>query len=225
MLNVALGGTLEQHIERLDVHRHTPGAFCDHAVRLEPGSLAARAVGAERTGVKSHHHQGVEDLGEGDGDGDGAGRSAKAIEVPDRRFALGVLWHPEEDEQSRVVGALVAAARAGDVIEVVEPATGSVMAEVPRAGAEETDAAVARAKAAFPDWPPSAPVTAALLRLADALDAAHEDLARTEARNARRQAVPAMPAPEMQMVVETLGTTRARPSACWATSRCPEAWT
>jgi putative glutamine amidotransferase len=112
MLNVALGGTLEQHIERLDVHRHTPGAFCDHAVRLEPGSLAARAVGAERTGVKSHHHQGVDELGEGL---TVTGRSEpdglpEAIEVPDRRFALGVLWHPEEDEQSRVVGALVAAA-------------------------------------------------------------------------------------------------------------------
>jgi putative glutamine amidotransferase len=113
MLNVALGGTLIQHIDRLDVHRHTPGAFCDHAVRLEPGSLAARAVGAERTEVKSHHHQAVDELGEGL---TATGWSEpdelpEAIELADRRFALGVLWHPEEDEGSRVVGALVSAAR------------------------------------------------------------------------------------------------------------------
>jgi putative glutamine amidotransferase len=113
LLNVALGGTLTQHIERLDVHRHTPGAFCDHAVRLEPGSLAARAVGAERTEVKSHHHQAVDQLGEGLSVSGWSEQDelVEAIELPDRRFALGVLWHPEEDEQSRVVGALVDAAR------------------------------------------------------------------------------------------------------------------
>jgi putative glutamine amidotransferase len=114
LLNVALGGTLEQHLARLDVHRHTPGAFCDHAVRLEPGSLAARAVGAERTEVKSHHHQGIAELGEGlvatgwsEPDG-----LVEAIELADGRWALGVLWHPEEDERSRVLGALTAEARA-----------------------------------------------------------------------------------------------------------------
>src|SRR5205085_11611142 len=63
VLNVALGGTLEQHIAGLETHRYTPGAFHDHEVVLEPGSLAARAAGAERLAVKSHHHQGVADLG------------------------------------------------------------------------------------------------------------------------------------------------------------------
>ena len=68
MLNVALGGTLDQHLPDVvghDDHRHTPGTFGDHEVRLEPGSLAARAVGGERAAVKSHHHQGVDELGEG----------------------------------------------------------------------------------------------------------------------------------------------------------------
>jgi putative glutamine amidotransferase len=114
LLNVALGGTLEQHLSRLDVHRHTPGAFCDHAVRLEPESLAARAVGAERTEVKSHHHQGVGELGEGlvaSGWSEPDGLT-EAIELRDGRWALGVLWHPEVDETSRVVGALVAEASA-----------------------------------------------------------------------------------------------------------------
>ena len=113
LLNVAVGGTLQQQIERLDVHRRTLGAFGDHAVRLEPGSLAARAVGGEQTDVKSHHHQAVDELGEGL---TVSGRSEpdgliEAIELADKSFALGVLWHPEEDERSRVVGALVEAAR------------------------------------------------------------------------------------------------------------------
>ena len=113
MLNVACGGTLEQHLDALATHRHTPGVFCDHEVELEPDSLAARAAGGERIAIKSHHHQGVAELGEGlevtGRDPDGI---IEAIEVPERRFALGVLWHPEEDVRSRVIGALVEEARA-----------------------------------------------------------------------------------------------------------------
>ncbi len=72
------------------------------------------------------------------------------------------------------------------MINVIEPATAAVMAEVPRAGAEETDAAVERARAAFPPWRGvSPPDRAALLhRLADALEERQEELARLEARNA-----------------------------------------
>ena len=115
LLNVACGGTLEQHLERVDLHRHTPGSFCDHEVRLEPGSLAARAAGAELLGVRSHHHQAVAELGEGLSasgwsEPDGV---IEAVELPGHRFALGVLWHPEEDVSSGVVGALVEAARVG----------------------------------------------------------------------------------------------------------------
>jgi putative glutamine amidotransferase len=115
MLNVACGGTLVQHLEgELEArHRHTPGAFSDHDVELEPGSLAARAAGAGRLSVRSHHHQGLGEVGEGLAI---TGRSpedgiVEAVELPDKRFALGVLWHPEEDEASGVIGALVDAAR------------------------------------------------------------------------------------------------------------------
>ena len=113
LLNVALGGTLDQHIANLEIHRHTPGAFHDHEVVLEPGSLAARATGAERLAVKSHHHQGVADLGEGLVVTGLAAEDdlIEAIELPDRAFALGVLWHPEQDEGSHPVAALVDAAR------------------------------------------------------------------------------------------------------------------
>jgi putative glutamine amidotransferase len=117
MLNVIQGGTLQQHIPQVignDDHRHTPGAFSDHDVLLEPGSLAARVVGADRTPVRSGHHQGVDELGEGvvvSGRADGD-QLVEAIELPGKEFAVGVLWHPEEDERSRVVGALVEEARA-----------------------------------------------------------------------------------------------------------------
>ncbi len=112
MLNVIQGGTLNQHLAGLELHRHTPGVFTDHRVRLEPGSFAERVVGAEHTEVKSAHHQGVEELGEGVvASGLADDGVVEAIELPDRRFAVGVPWHPEEDEQSRVVGSLVDEAR------------------------------------------------------------------------------------------------------------------
>jgi putative glutamine amidotransferase len=111
MLNVIQGGTLNQHLG-LELHRHTPGVFTDHRVELQPGSLAARVVGSDTTEVKSAHHQGVEELGEGVAvSGNADDGVVEAIELPDRSFAVGVLWHPEEDERSRVVGSLVDEAR------------------------------------------------------------------------------------------------------------------
>jgi putative glutamine amidotransferase len=123
VLNVARGGTLEQHLPDVvghDRHAQEPGRYADHEVRLEEDSLAARAVGAERTAVKSYHHQGVRTLGD---ELRATGFSllgddiVEAIELPDQRFALGVLWHPEEDEGSRVVDALVTAARERGAVE------------------------------------------------------------------------------------------------------------
>jgi acyl-CoA reductase-like NAD-dependent aldehyde dehydrogenase len=88
-------------------------------------------------------------------------------------------------------------------IEVIEPATERVMAEVPRAGVEEADVAVARAKAAFPAWRAVAPADRAglLRRLADAVAARQEDLAGLEARNAGKPIGDARG--EMGMVAET----------------------
>ena len=86
---------------------------------------------------------------------------------------------------------------------MIEPATEQVMQEIPRAGAEEVDEAVARAKAAFPAWRDLAPGDrGALLRsLADELEARAEDLARLEARNAGKPIGDARG--EIGMVVET----------------------
>jgi len=88
-------------------------------------------------------------------------------------------------------------------IEVIEPATEQVMAEVPRAGAEEVDAAVARAKAAFPAWRAVKPADRAKLmrELADAIEARQEELATLEARNAGKPIGDARG--EIGMVVET----------------------
>jgi putative glutamine amidotransferase len=115
VLNVACGGTIDQHIpERLghDRHRPVPGSWAEHDVRIEPGSLAAAAAGAESLTVKSHHHQGVDRIAERlsasawatDDD------SVEAIESGDGGFVLGVLWHPEEDPSDGVIPSLVSRA-------------------------------------------------------------------------------------------------------------------
>ena len=119
VMNVARGGTLQQHLPEVvghNDHRRTPGSFddADHDVRLQEGSLAARAAGEELHGTKSHHHQAVDRVAEAF---EVTGWSSidelpEAFEAPDRRFALGVQWHPEADERSRLIGALVAEAAA-----------------------------------------------------------------------------------------------------------------
>jgi putative glutamine amidotransferase len=113
LLNVARGGTLIPHLpDVLGEARHepTPGKFAEHSVRLEPGSLAARAAGAEHLTVKTHHHQGIAELGD-DLAATGWAQEddlIEAIELPDRRFALGVLWHPEVGDPA-VIAALIGA--------------------------------------------------------------------------------------------------------------------
>jgi betaine-aldehyde dehydrogenase len=73
-----------------------------------------------------------------------------------------------------------------DSLAVLEPATEQVLETIPRAGVEETDAAVARAQAALPEWRAIAPGDRARLlrRVVEAMEGAHEELARLEARNA-----------------------------------------
>lgn len=118
LINVARGGTLIQHLpEHFGHHEHrrVPGSFdgADHFVRLEDGSLAARAAGERHHSTKSHHHQGIDRLGDGlrvTGWAD-LDELPEALEVPDHRFALGVQWHPEADPASKLIEALVAAAR------------------------------------------------------------------------------------------------------------------
>ena len=110
VLNVARGGDLVQHLPEVvgdEKHKHTPGAFADHDVTLEDGTRLGSLLG-DRAPVKSHHHQGIGRIGEGlrvaahaeDG-------TVEAVEDPGRRFAVGVLWHPEAGEDARLFEELV----------------------------------------------------------------------------------------------------------------------
>jgi putative glutamine amidotransferase len=116
LMNLARGGTLIEHLPDVlghEDHRLVPGAFGDHDVRLVEGSLAARAAGELTHATKSHHHQGVDAIGEGFEVTGWAtvDELPEALEDPSRRFALGVQWHPEADPAAREIAALVEAAR------------------------------------------------------------------------------------------------------------------
>jgi gamma-glutamyl-gamma-aminobutyrate hydrolase PuuD len=111
VLNVARGGDLVQHLPDQvghEQHRAVVGEFSEHAVRVEPSSKVARVDGD----VKSHHHQGIGRVGEGlrevawadDG-------TIEALEDPDKRFVVGVLWHPEAGADQALFDRLVEEAR------------------------------------------------------------------------------------------------------------------
>ncbi|MFJ9850914.1 gamma-glutamyl-gamma-aminobutyrate hydrolase family protein [Streptomyces sp. NPDC101150] len=109
LLNVALGGTLVQH---LDGHAGPPGVFDHHDIKPVAGTLLDRTL-PEPVSVPTYHHQAVDRLGRGlvvsayaeDG-------TVEALELPIAHgFALAVQWHPEAGDDPRVMDALVAAAR------------------------------------------------------------------------------------------------------------------
>ena len=117
LLNVLRGGDLLQHLPEAvghEGHRETLGVFSEHPVDVKEGTRLAAILGARHESVRSSHHQGVGRLGEGlietawaeDG-------SLEGIEDPSKTFAVGVLWHPEmEDDDKRLFAALVDEARA-----------------------------------------------------------------------------------------------------------------
>jgi putative glutamine amidotransferase len=116
LLNVLRGGDLIQHLPDEvghEGHRETLGVFSQHPVEIRAGTRLESILGPRHGAVRSSHHQGVGRVGVGlvesayaeDG-------SLEAIEDPSRRFALGVLWHPEmEDDDKRLFEALVVEAR------------------------------------------------------------------------------------------------------------------
>lgn len=109
LLNVARGGTLVQDLP--SYHRPNPGSFegSEHDVRLAEGSLAAAVTGELLHSAMQHHHQGVDRIGEGLTVTAWAVADdfPEAIELADRRFVLGVQWHPEADPSSPVIGSFV----------------------------------------------------------------------------------------------------------------------
>ncbi|CAM5378738.1 gamma-glutamyl-gamma-aminobutyrate hydrolase [Streptomyces avidinii] len=107
-LNVALGGSLVQHI---DGHFETEGVMALHPVRPVPGTRYAALVPQEAQ-VPTYHHQAVDRLGRGlVASSHAADGTVESIELDDpAHWALGVQWHPERDTDTRVMSALVAAA-------------------------------------------------------------------------------------------------------------------
>jgi putative glutamine amidotransferase len=107
LLNVALGGTLVQHI---DGHTEAVGVFGRHTVKPVPGSLYAGLV-PEEASVPTYHHQAVDRLGAGlVASAHATDGTVEAVELPGPGWVLGVQWHPEMGEDLRVVSGLVRAA-------------------------------------------------------------------------------------------------------------------
>jgi putative glutamine amidotransferase len=122
LLNVIRGGTLHQHLPQVVGHEEHSGPDCEfgrHVVRVGPNGRLGRALAGGGDAVlvdaPTHHHQGVDQLGDGlvatawTADG-----TVEGLEVTDSPvFAVGVQWHPEEGTDPRLFEALVTAAAGG----------------------------------------------------------------------------------------------------------------
>jgi gamma-glutamyl-gamma-aminobutyrate hydrolase PuuD len=114
MINVALGGTLVQHLPDAvghQGHNPSPGVFGTSVVALVQGSRVATAVGT-RVAVQCHHHQALDRIAPGlTVTGRAADGTVEAAELEGAPFVVGVQWHPEQDATDvRLMAALVAAA-------------------------------------------------------------------------------------------------------------------
>ncbi len=107
LFNVAHGGTLIQHLDNLAVHqvRSPDPALPAHEILVEPGTQLEAVLGKGEHGVNSRHHQGIGRVGAGlrvsarcAADG-----VIEALERGDRRFALAVQWHPEDQARRDAV--------------------------------------------------------------------------------------------------------------------------
>lgn len=115
VLNVALGGTLHQHLPDVIGHTHHQqgkAVFATSTVRTTCGSRLAGLIG-DGAQVQCYHHQAIDRLGDGlvvsATDGDGV---IEAIEIPGEDFVVAVQWHPEESlEDVRIFEGLTSAAR------------------------------------------------------------------------------------------------------------------
>ncbi|RDH74838.1 gamma-glutamyl-gamma-aminobutyrate hydrolase family protein [Mycolicibacterium moriokaense] len=114
VVNVALGGTLHQHLPDVLGHtRHQQGnaVFSTSGVRTVAGTRLAALIG-DTSDVQCYHHQAIDLLGQGlivsARDVDGV---IEAVEIPGENFVLAVQWHPEERlDDIRLFVAVVAAA-------------------------------------------------------------------------------------------------------------------
>ncbi len=128
VLNVALGGTLHQHVPDLIGHtayRPSPGVFGSVTVQTEPGSRIAAALG-EQTTVPCYHHQAIDRVADGlqvtARSGDGLVQALEPSGGAGSAWVLGVQFHPEEDAtDDRLFTALVDASRGHGTLGVLAP--------------------------------------------------------------------------------------------------------
>ena len=119
VVNVALGGTLHPHLpETFDgtvSHRQEPKWSHTHEIELEPGSLVAATMGAERVDPAGWHHQAIDRPGAGlavtGWSPDGV---IEAVELAGHPWMIAVQWHPEmtaadDQTQQRLFDGLVGA--------------------------------------------------------------------------------------------------------------------
>jgi putative glutamine amidotransferase len=118
VINVALGGTLHQHLPDVvghDGHSPVPTDFGEHVVRVAPGSRLGQILGRDEADTPTHHHQGVDQLGRGlvatAWAQDGTIEAFELDGAGDGWFMVAVQWHPEAGDDPSLFSALVAAAR------------------------------------------------------------------------------------------------------------------
>jgi putative glutamine amidotransferase len=112
VLTVAAGGRLHQHLPDAlghEKHRPAPGVYGQHEARFAEGSRIAGLMGADLE-IHCYHHQGIADPGTLTATGWTEDGLTEAVEDPQRRFVLGVQWHPEVIRDKRLFGALITAA-------------------------------------------------------------------------------------------------------------------
>jgi putative glutamine amidotransferase len=103
LLNVAQGGDLLQHLPQTGLHRQK-GVTDAHPVTALPGTKLAAITAEGLHLVNSRHHQAIRKLGNGlIVSAYSADQIVEGIELPDRRFALAVQWHPEDRMKTRAV--------------------------------------------------------------------------------------------------------------------------
>jgi putative glutamine amidotransferase len=117
LVNVARGGTLQQHLpESLGTERYRlgGGVFAENDIEVADDTALAGVLGAGDVRVHSYHHQGIDRLGEGlvvaarSEDG-----LVQAFVDTSAGHVVGIQWHPEENaEDRRLFADLVSQARA-----------------------------------------------------------------------------------------------------------------
>jgi putative glutamine amidotransferase len=140
LLNVALGGTLVQHVPDVSEadHGRTPGGFARTDVEITGGTLVREVLGSvgDRLSVHCHHHQVLDRVADGlVVSAHAADGLIEAVELPSAPFVVGVQWHPEQHESDRRLFAALARAAAPSAGRGASAASLEITPSIRRTGA------------------------------------------------------------------------------------------